>query len=127
MTRIIGIDPGSQRTGVGIIDVDDAGNTRLGLFPFLAGGLRIVDLRDPSNPTEVAYFKPGANPGTVLNARGMHWTKLGYNDQAVDACMSHVRYVPETGHIWFACVSNGFYVIELVPALRASLGLPRIQ
>lgn len=25
MTRIIGIDPGSQRTGVGIIDVDDCG------------------------------------------------------------------------------------------------------
>lgn len=26
MTRILGIDPGSQRTGVGIIDVDAAGN-----------------------------------------------------------------------------------------------------
>lgn len=26
-TRILGIDPGSQRTGVGIIDVDDAGRT----------------------------------------------------------------------------------------------------
>ena len=25
MTRIIGIDPGSQRTGIGIIDVDEAG------------------------------------------------------------------------------------------------------
>jgi len=25
MTRILGIDPGSQRTGVGIVDVDDAG------------------------------------------------------------------------------------------------------
>ncbi len=25
MTRILGIDPGSQRTGVGILDVDDAG------------------------------------------------------------------------------------------------------
>src|SRR5690606_12486230 len=25
MTRILGIDPGSQRTGVGIIDVDEAG------------------------------------------------------------------------------------------------------
>ena len=25
MTRILGIDPGSQRTGVGVIDVDDAG------------------------------------------------------------------------------------------------------
>ncbi|KAA8920536.1 crossover junction endodeoxyribonuclease RuvC [Xanthomonas sontii] len=27
-TRILGIDPGSQRTGVGIIDVDAAGRTR---------------------------------------------------------------------------------------------------
>lgn len=27
MTRILGIDPGSQRTGVGIIDVDGAGRT----------------------------------------------------------------------------------------------------
>ncbi len=28
MTRILGIDPGSQRTGVGIIDVDAAGRTQ---------------------------------------------------------------------------------------------------
>ena len=28
MTRILGIDPGSQRTGVGIIDVDAAGKVR---------------------------------------------------------------------------------------------------
>ena len=27
MTRILGIDPGSQRTGVGIIDVNAAGKT----------------------------------------------------------------------------------------------------
>ena len=27
MTRILGIDPGSQRTGIGIIDVDAAGKT----------------------------------------------------------------------------------------------------
>ncbi len=108
-------------------DVDDATHTRLGLFPFMIGGLRIVDLRDPSKPVEVAYFKPGARPGTVLNARGLYWTKLGYNDQATDACMSHVRYVPETGHIWFACVSSGFYVIELTPELRASLDLPPIS
>lgn len=107
-------------------DVDDATHTRLGLFPFMAGGLRIVDLRDPSNPAEVAYFKPGARPGTVLNARGVHWLRLGYNDQATDACMSHVRYVPETGHIWFACASSGFYVIELTPEIRSSLDLPKV-
>jgi len=28
MTRILGIDPGSQRTGIGIIDVDESGRSR---------------------------------------------------------------------------------------------------
>ena len=28
MTRILGIDPGSQRTGIGVVDVDDAGRCR---------------------------------------------------------------------------------------------------
>lgn len=82
-------------------DVDDSKSTRLGLFPFSWAGLRIVDLRDPARPVEVAYFKPG------------------------DQCMTHVRHVRETGHIWFGC-DSGFYVIDLQPALRASLELPPI-
>jgi hypothetical protein len=81
-------------------DVDSATDTRLGLFPFMYAGLRIADLRDPTTPVEVAYFKPG------------------------DSCMSHVRYVAKTGQIWFACQSSGFWIIELQPQLRAELGLP---
>ena len=84
-------------------DVDSATNTRLGLFPFTWAGLRIVDLRDPSKPAEVAYFKPG------------------------DSCMSHARYLQDTGHIWFACRDSGFYVIELRPELRTALNLPKIR
>ena len=80
-------------------DVDSAADTRLGLFQYMWAGLRIVDLRDPVNPVEVAYFKPG------------------------DACGGHVRHVAETGHIWLACGKSGFYVIELKPELRRSLGL----
>lgn len=83
-------------------DVDDADNTRLGLFGFTFAGLRIADLRNPAVPEEVAYFKPG------------------------DPCMSPVRYVPQTGDIWFACNASGFYVIRLKPELRAALGLPGI-
>lgn len=83
-------------------DVDSATDTHLGLFPFMYAGLRIVDLRDPANPVEVAYFKPG------------------------DACMSHVRYRPETGQIWFACMDSGLWIIELKPELRASLRLPKV-
>ncbi|HTV96173.1 MAG TPA: hypothetical protein VME42_09210 [Steroidobacteraceae bacterium] len=79
-------------------DVDSATHTRLGLFPFMYAGLRIVDLRDPAKPAEIAYFKPG------------------------DPCMSHVRYLARTGQIWFSCVLSGFYVIELTPQVRASVG-----
>ena len=104
-------------------DVDDAGNTRLGLFPFAAGGIRIVDLRNPAKPVEIAYYKPGANPGTMLNRHGLQWS--GPNDRITDSCKSHVRYVPETGHIWFACMTTGFHVIELTSEVRASMGLKR--
>ena len=84
-------------------DVDDADYTRLGLFGMTFAGLRIADLRDPAVPREVAYFKPG------------------------DPCMSHVRYVPQAGEIWFACNASGFYVIRLKPQVRAALRLPPIS
>jgi hypothetical protein len=38
--------------------------------------------------------------------------------------MSHVRYLPATGRIWFACLASGFYVIELAPEVRAALKRP---
>ncbi len=83
-------------------DVDSATDTRLGLFNFMWAGLRIADLRNPAKPKEVAYFKPG------------------------DVCTGHVRYVPETGHIWLTCAASGFWVLELSPKVRADVGLPQL-
>ena len=80
-------------------DVDNSDDTRLGLFPFSYAGLRIFDIREPLKASEVAYFKPG------------------------DPCMSHVNYDDETGHIWFACNTSGFWVIAVKPELHRSLGL----
>jgi hypothetical protein len=82
-------------------DVDDADDTRLGLFSLMYAGLRIADLRSPANPVELAYFKPG------------------------DPCMSHVFYDGPTGHIWLACNASGFWVLELKPELRKALHLPK--
>ena len=62
-------------------------------------GLRIADLTDPANPEEVAYFKPG------------------------DVCTGHVRYIPESGHIWAVCANSGFWVLELSPQVRKAVGL----
>jgi hypothetical protein len=81
-------------------DVDSETQTRLGLFNFLWAGLRIVDLKNPREPVEVGYFKPG------------------------DACGGHVRYIAASGDIWLSCGQSGFYVIELSRQLRADLGLP---
>ena len=97
-----GIVPAPGTAALHFNDVDSATDTRLGLFQFLWAGLRIVDLRDPKHPVEVAYFKPG------------------------DACGGHVRYLPQTGHIWLSCGQSGFYVIELQPNVRKALGLPRV-
>ena len=98
-----GIAPPPGTATLHFNDVDSETNTRLGLFNFLWAGLRIVDLKNPSAPSEVAYFKPG------------------------DACGGHVRYMPKTGDVWVSCGQSGFYVIELYPELRTELGLPRIS
>ena len=72
-------------------------------------GLRVFDVRDPEHPTEVAYF----NPGDVAEGEEVN----------LDHAWGHVRYVPKTGHIWFATAAGGFWVVELEPQVRVALGL----
>ncbi|MEZ5744672.1 MAG: hypothetical protein R3D89_13360 [Sphingomonadaceae bacterium] len=97
-----GIVPSPGTATLHYNDVDSASDTRLGLFNFMWAGLRIANLTDPANPTEIAYFKPG------------------------DACTGHVRYRPESGHIWLTCAASGFWVLELSPQVRKLAGLPRL-
>lgn len=80
-------------------NVDSPDETKLGLFPFSYAGVRIADLRNPKQPTEIGYFKPG------------------------DPCMSQVHYDTEKQHIWFACNASGFWVLEIKPEVRKRLGL----
>jgi hypothetical protein len=96
-----GIVPDIGTATIHFNDVDSATDTRLALINFLWAGLRIFDIRNPSSPAEVAYFKPG------------------------DGCGGHVRYVPKTGDIWLACAASGFWVLQLTPEVRAAVGLPQ--
>jgi crossover junction endodeoxyribonuclease RuvC len=74
MTRILGIDPGSQRTGVGIIDVDAAGRTtHVYHAPLLLLGL--AEVMETYRPVEVAIEQVfmARNPDSALklgHARG---------------------------------------------------------
>ena len=85
--------------------VDREDRTNFVMASMWNAGLRVFDVRDPERPVEVAYFNPGdvsADPDTVL----------------LDQAWGHARYVPETGHIWFATAAGGFWVVELAPQVR---------
>jgi hypothetical protein len=105
-------------------DVDDPDDTTFAMLSMWNAGLRVVDVRDPAHPTEVAYFNPGrfrvpdTSGGTQVGA-ALALQSPGELDQA----WAHSRYVPETGQIWLATRSGGFWVLELEPQVRAALGL----
>lgn len=90
-------------------DVDNPDDTTFVMASMWNAGLRVFDVRDPVDPVEVAYF----NPGDVAEG----------SEVVLDQAWGHVRYVPETGHIWFATASGGFWVLELEPQVRDHLGL----
>lgn len=90
-------------------DLNDATDTRFAMLSMWNAGLRIVDVRDPVHPKEVAYF----NPADV--AAG---TKL-----ALDVAWSHVRYDPVRGQIWLSTARGGFWVLQLEPQLLKYFGL----
>jgi hypothetical protein len=104
-------------------DVDDPEDTTFAMVSMWNSGLRLFDLRDPTDPTEVAYFNPGAYelglPTNLIDG-------LGALGRGMDMAWAHVRYDAETGHIWLATRAGGFWVLELQPQLRAALGLPAV-
>ena len=103
-------------------DVDDPKDTTFVMASMWNAGLRVFDVRDPVNPTEVAYFNPGdVDPSTSTT---------------LDHAWGHVRYVPESGQIWFATADGGFWVVRIEGQVRKHLdldarnrdrGLPALQ
>lgn len=90
-------------------EFDDTDDATIAILSMWNAGMRVVDVRDPANPREVAYFNPGdvdPGPGVVL-----------------DQAWGHPHYDADTGTIWFATASGGFWVVELEPQVRRHLGL----
>ena len=90
-------------------DVDDPNDTTFVMASMWNAGLRVFDVRDPKNPTEVAYFNPGdvdPSPSTKL-----------------DHAWGHIRYVAKTGQIWFASADGGFWVVRIEGKVRDYLQL----
>jgi hypothetical protein len=103
-------------------DVDDPDDTTFAMVSMWHSGLRLFDLRDPANPTEVAYFNPGLYDLGLSGAIDA----IGLPGRGMDMAWAHVRYDAETGHIWLATRAGGFWVLELQPQVRAALDLPEV-
>ena len=104
--------------------VDNAwGRIPLGMFSFQSAGIRIIDLRDPTRPREVAYYHPGAPTGPVGASIAPPGSQAA-RAVATDSCGSHNYFDDATGQIWFTCRS-GVFVAELTPAVKTHLGVPR--
>lgn len=91
------------------LGVDSVENTTMVFFTWYSSGLRVVDIRDPYDPTEIGSYIPGARTDTVFQDD----SPSRFQNNKVDYTYSFVRYRPETGHIWFNSVFNGFQIVEL--------------
>ncbi len=107
-------------------DVDDPNDTTFAMVSMWNAGLRVFDIRDADAPVEVAYFSPGLFDVPLLDLSGSPLDPvLNLEGQrGFDQAWGHVRYLPDTGHIWLTTRTGGFWVLELQPQIRAALGLP---
>ena len=91
-------------------DVDNPFATTFVMASMWNAGIRIWDVRDPKQPTEVGYFNPGDVNGDPAAT-------------TLDQAWAHVRYVPRSGQIWFTTATGGFWVVRVERGLRDHLGL----
>ncbi|WP_129782491.1 LVIVD repeat-containing protein [Peristeroidobacter soli] len=98
-------------------DADDPENAKLLVCGYNEAGLRVFDIRNPTHPREVAYYKPPARrtqsrPGSLLRFKaGLDYTA----DQVVVP-----KFRSGTQEIWFLSFDNGFQVVRFTDAFKAA-------
>ena len=95
-------------------DVDSPTDTHFVMASMWNAGIRVFDVRDPTKPTEVAYFNSGdvAGPGQAT---------------LLDHVWGHIHYDAKRGELWFASASGGFYVVRIEDQVRRQLDLPAVS
>ena len=95
---------------------------RLMFFAHFNAGVRVLDVRDPFSPKEVAYFIPPMNANTVvLETPAAQMGKLPYTEAANRrAVQTNNVEVDERGYIYIVDRANtGMHILELTGPAKA--------
>lgn len=106
------------------IGVDDPENTTTVFYTYYSAGLRAFDVRDPAAPVEIGYYHPAPLDSTTYDPQ-LPGRSFDAQTPAWDAATSVVRYLPESGHVWFVSVAGGFQVLRFTTDRRPPAGDPR--
>jgi hypothetical protein len=106
-------------------NVDDASDAKIAACNCFASGLRFFDIHDPTNPKEMAYYKPPAQGAKLLPASqyANSNTPASYVRQ-YDWATSLVSFPKDrndtSGDIWTTSQDNGLQVISLYSLVTVS-------
>ncbi len=93
---------------------------KLVFLAYFNAGVRAVDIRDPYNPREAAFFIPATTPKTDPRC-----VKVGGQDRCKLAIQTNNVEVDERGYVYLADRANtGLHIVELTGAARRIANLP---
>jgi len=94
---------------------------KLTFITFFNAGVRVLDVRNPFQPKEVAYFIPPISKATVQRCGVIGGQKRCSNA----TIQSNNAETDDRGYIYLADRSNtGLHILELTGEARAIAGLP---
>jgi hypothetical protein len=95
---------------------DNPRSAKLLACGYYEAGLRVFDIRDPSRPREIAYYKPPARGKDFLPGSG--FGRINAERTADAVVLPYFR--PERHEIWFISHDNGFQIVRFTDWIRAT-------
>jgi hypothetical protein len=95
-------------------------HNKLAFITYFAGGLRVLDIRNPYHPREVGYFIPA-----VTEATEKRCFKIDGQERCTTSIQSNNVETDDRGYIYVVDRANtGMHILEVTGEARAIAGMP---